>query len=349
MKLYRFNTQKKAVVILGAGASRGASFVRNKKILPPLDNDFFEQLQRIPTTGRDLPHLQLLRLAREEFGPLLDITMESFFSQIQFLDDFHNALKVDRGSGIKRYRKILNIFSAVMVEVFRQSFCDGVTQKMHGCLSHAALAKTLEGDDSVVSFNYDCLMDLALKRHGNKRWNAKYGYGFEIDHGFNAWQFHVGKGRVAKEHSIRLLKMHGSLNWDRSVGDGIKLRSDPYDTSSKRNSREVIPPVWNKDILRDEYYKTVWREARGRLRECNALVVIGYSVPETDLMSKSLIRVETKKLDYLIIANPSALDRNRFKRMVSTAIRQDTKIIEFDSFEKLAEYMRPAKIVIRKP
>ena len=347
MNLWRLGANKKAVVLLGAGASRGASFVSNKRILPPLDKDFFEQLQRLPANGKELPHVQLLRLARDEFGQLLDITMESFFSQIQFLDSFHRALKIDRGSRIKRYDNILSAFTSVIVEVFRECFYDSSSQQMHNCGHHGVLARVLEKDDTIMSFNYDCLMDLALRKHAGKRWNTKCGYGFDIEHGCRGWQTHKGQGKTAKEHSIRLLKMHGSLNWDRTVPDSIKLRAEPYNTTGARKNREVIPPVWNKDILSDNIYQKVWREARNRLRGCKILMAVGYSVPETDLMSRSLIRVETPKLDYLIIANPSPVDRNRFKKLVIKSIKRDTKIIEFDDLEKLAGYLRPQGIKVK--
>lgn len=344
MNLWRLGANKKAVVLLGAGASRGASFVNNKKILPPLDKDFFEQLQRLPSNGKELPHIQLLGLARDEFGQLLDISMESFFSQIQFLDSFHRALKIDRGSRIKRYDKILNAFTSVLVEVFHECFYDTATQQMHNCGHHGVLAKVLEKDDTIMSFNYDCLMDLALKKHAGKKWNTKCGYGFDIEHGCRGWHTHKGQGKTAKEHSIRLLKMHGSLNWDRTSQSIIKLRSDPYDVATVRRNREVIPPVWNKDILSDDIYQKVWREARNRLRGCKVLLAVGYSVPETDLMSRSLIRVETPKLDYLIIANPNPADRNRFKKLVVKSIKKDTKVLEFDDLEKLAAFLRPLKV-----
>jgi hypothetical protein len=347
MKLYRFDTQKKAVIILGAGASRGASFIKGQKILPPLDKDFFEQLQRIPGDDKNLPHAQLLRWARKEFGPLLDISMESFFSQIQFLNDFHRELKIDRGNKVNRYAKILELFASVMVEVFQHGFCRGTLHEMRSCRHHEVLAKLLEQGDAVVSFNYDCLMDLALKSKSAKKWNAEYGYGFKISQGHKAWHTHAGKGRAAKELSILLLKMHGSLNWDRTVEKSVKLRSEPYNSTSVRVQNEVIPPVWNKDILHNDLYKKVWCEARTRLRKCNILIVIGYSVPETDLMSKSLIRVETQKLDYLIIANPSIDDRVKLKKLVAKAIRQDTKILEFDNIEQLAGYLNPR--VLRVP
>jgi hypothetical protein len=42
--------KRKTLVVLGAGASRGASFVNDEtQVLPPLDLDFFQQVSRFCT------------------------------------------------------------------------------------------------------------------------------------------------------------------------------------------------------------------------------------------------------------------------------------------------------------
>jgi hypothetical protein len=34
--------------------------------------------------------------------------------------------------------------------------------------------------EEVISFNYDCLIDETLRRSGAGKWNARYGYGFNL-------------------------------------------------------------------------------------------------------------------------------------------------------------------------
>ena len=97
MNLSTFNgatTSRATVVLLGAGASRGASFVDARFNLPPLDGDFFGQLSRLPASesARDL-----LQFVRDEYGNEVGVSMEKFFSEADYTTRFHDALRVDRG------------------------------------------------------------------------------------------------------------------------------------------------------------------------------------------------------------------------------------------------------------
>lgn len=73
------------VVVLGAGATRGGSFVdpAKKPCLPPLDSDFFTQLQRV----RNPKHKELIDAvltdAHELFGVNFKLTLETMFTTIE--------------------------------------------------------------------------------------------------------------------------------------------------------------------------------------------------------------------------------------------------------------------------
>ena len=86
------------VVVLGAGASRGAEWVTNvvanlgeaatapdlpPMCLPPLNADFFTQLQRI-TTKRHQSTIQLvLDDVLELYGSDFQLTLEQYFTQLE--------------------------------------------------------------------------------------------------------------------------------------------------------------------------------------------------------------------------------------------------------------------------
>ncbi|MBI1952898.1 MAG: SIR2 family protein [Candidatus Omnitrophica bacterium] len=341
MKIARLSLEKRAAVILGAGATRGASCFKNTWKVPPLDGDFFSKIQMIADELPGGESAELLSLARSEFGEELDVSMEKFFTQIEFLDTFHRDLRI-RGPRVRRYDDILRNYVGTIASVFGAILLES-NGREKSCDYHDALAAALQPRDVILSFNYDCLMDRALQKHSGKRWSAGRGYGFEIKKGIEGWQNRAGKGRIAKE-SILLLKMHGSLNWDRRWRGYTKLRSEPY-TSDVRGSNEIIPPIWNKDIAGDNKLAGVWKMARMALRRGPILLVVGYSVPETDLLSQALIRVATsegsRKLSHLIIANPDLEARARVKRLVRKAIGDRTRVIELETFEELAELLRP--------
>ena len=303
---------RKACVILGAGATRGASCFDADWVDPPLDLDFFLQAERISHLDRSGNLKFLLESARDEFGNL-DLSMESFFTQIESLDSFHRDLKIDRGRYTEKYTRILELFApslAAFFSILKGRNPDGEME----CKYHGAIAQHLGSGDSVISFNYDCIMDAALRSEGGRRWDASSGYGVSMYDGFENWHDHDSGTKYAKS-SILNLKVHGSLNWDRSVDRQISLRSNPYDTEN-RAQKEIVPPVWNKRISGDDFLPIIWKQARDALRNSGLLIVIGYSVPETDLLSQSLLRVapaEGGQLDHLILINPSGRDRAKLK------------------------------------
>ena len=90
----------KTLILLGAGASRGASFATDEsKPLPPLDLDFFQQLARLDSTDESR---RLLEFVRSEYQHEVGLSMEQFFSEADYTNRFHQDLNVDRGRLVKR-------------------------------------------------------------------------------------------------------------------------------------------------------------------------------------------------------------------------------------------------------
>jgi hypothetical protein len=345
-KLMRINklgiTNKKATVILGAGASRGAKCFENSILPAPLDADFFALMQRVQHKEKSLS--KFLEFLRAEFGEGSCPRMEELFTQLEALDEFHQDLQIQRGPKVRKYEQQLKQFVETTATFFRHLFVDG-TGKRLACDYHDSLAQALNADDTIISFNYDCLMDEALARHGGRSWNVTTGYGLNVTGNLGPWDSTVsGPGRRAA-NPIRLLKLHGSLNWKRTnharpTPTTIRLRADPY-VATNRNRTEIVPPVWDKTIGGDEVFRALWKEARRILPTGPILVVIGYSVPPTDLLSQALIRVaaseraSNQKLSHLIIVNPDADSRARFIALVKAGLANDTTVVELKFFSEL--------------
>ncbi len=191
---------RKTLVILGAGASRGASYVTDQTlVLPPLDIDFFQQLSRMNHTEDSR---YLLEFIRSEYGHEIGLSMEQFFSEADYTNRFHQELNVDPGPFVKRYQAALSNFMRVLPKMLGQQTTS------QECQYHRRLASLLHTQDCVMTFNYDCIIDRALRDQANLRWDPdKQGYGFEVSGG-SYWKRHR-QGRPPKK-SIRLLKMHGS-------------------------------------------------------------------------------------------------------------------------------------------
>lgn len=189
---------------------------------------------------------------------------------------------------------------------------------------------------SVITFNYDIAVDMALFRAGM---GPDYGIPPNTSH----------------QRPVPLLKLHGSLNWaSRENGEGIyplllenffqKYRIDTVERCdcfipigsqiaeyfSKHNTDirvesepVIVPPTWNKADHHQSLSK-VWSNAACHLEEAEYIFIIGYSLPETDTFFRLLYALGTvgkHPLNKIIVYNPdnSGKVNNRFKSMLGPA------------------------------
>lgn len=152
-------------------------------------------------------------------------------------------------------------------------------------------------DYSFISLNYDILLDYALIDL-YPRWHVDYGISFRKFH-----EPHPDQG-------IKLLKLHGSLNWmfcpvcntmklnlKGKIADIVISEEIPCDLDDAAQRPVIIPPTWLK-VYDNAYLVKIWLEAEHTLRRANEVFFIGYSLPESDihvryLLKKSLFRKDT--------------------------------------------------------
>jgi hypothetical protein len=168
-------------------------------------------------------------------------------------------------------------------------------------------------DDTIISFNYDLVLEGAAciynwkRRQENKHANS-------VDANFIRFNTTFGKTNITAdpvsdffiknrpglycppmnlfskdEGSLKLIKLHGSINW-KTVGDGKTF---------------IVPPTWNKS---DSEIRLLWEYAYKELMAAKRIIVIGYSFPETDIYVKSLLALalnENKLLQNIYFINPN--------------------------------------------
>lgn len=326
-----YRHRRDVVVLLGAGATRGSSFVENHHVWkPPLDADFFRQL-RVTQLSRALSDevTALLSFVEEEFGSL-DIGMELFYSQAFLHDKFVGEIPTGKRGRLRRYEVNLGRFRRLLPLTLGSSLSN------QHCNYHNELVRHASAADVFISFNYDCVLDLAMVNSGLRRWDPGAGYGIPIAGGTTYWQNHSGRGRFPMR-GLTLLKPHGSLNWRRR-GRQIHLRSNPYE---ERPDSEfaIVPPLWQKDFDADPY-RAVWSKARRALASTKALIVIGYSLPDTDVYTQAMLRIDVDQLEFLCLVNPDARARRRTKSALRGAISSATYVLELDQLRDLAKLLQ---------
>ncbi len=100
-----FSRRRKTTLLVGAGATRGASFVSESDVhLPPLDDVFFSLL-RSSGLSHSAQGRRLLEFVSNQFGSLR-VGMEDFLSQSQISSEFIDKIPQGKGHhGIYKSRR----------------------------------------------------------------------------------------------------------------------------------------------------------------------------------------------------------------------------------------------------
>ena len=339
-----------ALFVLGAGATRGASFAHNPDVhcLPPLDSDFFTQLQRIATRKHQALIHDVVRDTVNFFGTNFGVTMETVFSTlenthriVQFAGNRHGITAEDLKS---RRERLVQAIAIVMEEALTEA---GTSRQPRECGYHEHLVEQMRCGDSVVSFNYDCLLDTTLKKHGGHCWNARYGYCLPIGKdrsrltGYDYWSPDAVP-LVSREQTLKVFKLHGSLHFRYSPKKRrMHLKERPYTTQYGQLKFDIIPPESVKDYAQEPFGQ-LWREASREIYRARTLVLVGYSFPRTDLHSAALFRVSVRNegISTVVIVNPDRDARQRIREILIRGISHDTRIVEY---ERLCDFATVAR------
>ena len=178
-------------------------------------------------------------------------------------------------------------------------------------LDFVELLKKWGKRNSIITFNYDLVFDkLILDRYD------------AVDYGLPRANVYVKPRSLDIWSGIRMLKLHGSLNWTRCDSCGridvfqksrAHLERRKGCTSGCRGYRNpvIVPPVRDKERFLGSG-NPIWKKALEELQEADKVVLIGYSVPEADAAARALL-AQTLGRDnpdaevVIINSNPDAL------------------------------------------
>ena len=172
-----------------------------------------------------------------------------------------------------------------------------------------------------ITFNYDDFLDEALAQTGS--WNPYWGYGFFCPSSLDT----IASFDELETHSVlRLLKLHGSINWRPKLGyaspvaidsithhhewAGIGLRY-PQVGGHLEPEPVMLPPVLSKSSLVEQpVLRLVWSQAFASLETAHEVTFIGYSFPTTDMAARTLFSETLKDLprDDITVVNLSRED-----------------------------------------
>ncbi|HEM7578000.1 TPA: SIR2 family protein [Serratia marcescens] len=193
-------------LLLGAGASKAYSDSPTG-VRMPIAKDFFSTFTGLDISSNPwvlVDGLMDFIMRVKGYDPAeffaKDVDIEELYTEIEenlnlYIDE---KATFDRVRAFKAYTQLIFIFSATI-----NSIQNGPVSR-----PHSTLAKKLSHNDMIVTFNWDTLMDRALKNE--TEWNTDSGYGFRPKSIYrDEWKV----PSCIQSKAPRLIKLHGSVNW----------------------------------------------------------------------------------------------------------------------------------------
>jgi hypothetical protein len=334
-----------AVFIFGAGATMG-SLIDTPYIAPPIDNNFFDIAAKIPSHGTPQLANRVLKNVWDLYGKIHDIGLEKYYSDIETRCRIGKCVKLPHKKMDWENRK------SDLVELIRRVYVYTTSIKSKNKVSprvseaHKTILKHVKRNDAILTFNYDLLIEESF---GEKCiWNPIDGYGYRIPGKTTIWcRKWLVKHEPKPDSSFELIKLHGSINWQLYKNGVVKFKQKPYYSRMKQNKIHhekicILPPGWDKKFDNNPY-KVLWEKAHNYLYNCKSLIILGYSLPETDLTARALFAevvrqraTQNNRLTELHIADPKKTIQDRFITLFEPIIKQSGNIYTYNGINEYA-------------
>ena len=318
---------QKICLVVGAGCTVADALSLPKKERPPLDKGFFSIANK---TNSGLTNKIKLYIT-ENYG--LDIllpendSLETVMAKV-YTDIFDPKLK---GEATTVFRVLISLFNRRLADTTNSL---PATRKRY--LYRIVSAYLREGakpeDITIVTFNQDIQIEKILnKLEETESYKAK-GKIFNFPDCYSIDFDTITAPRHGKElfaegdeslKGIKLLKLHGSLNW-------YSLHNSPNISTAAmfKESRQIkvtcrrtintqmryagghrrqyalpviVPPVSHKSAIFHNDIKHLWNIAEEALKTANEIMIFGYSCPAMDFESSNLVQRSLKNGGYEVL------------------------------------------------
>jgi hypothetical protein len=334
------NLKFPAVVIFGAGATRGAFL--HAKLPPPIDIDFFEIAGQIKGRGTPKVARRVLKSVWELYGKTHGVGLEEYYREVETRARIGSFAKTQNQpkDWVRRRRDLEELIRRVYIHITADlNVSPAIPSKSP---IHERLLQRLKAGCTVITFNYDLVIEESLSK--TTLWNPRDGFGLKVSGVSHEWTkkwYEKSQGDRSAKSKITLLKLHGSLGWVQYANHQIRLKNRPYVVRKGITDKiSILPPGWNKPVDKNPY-KEFWRQARLKLESCKSLLIVGYSLPDTDLLARALFsevvrsRASREKyLQNLFLVDISDQVKSRFATLFTPALGPYGKVFRFSSFEE---------------
>jgi len=209
-----------------------------------------------------------------------------------------------------------------------------------------------KGENTFITFNYDTVLEDALKE-----------LGLCVTHGF-ASESTAGTSSEpsqARAKEIQVLKLHGSVTWARAPRRGtprtpLVIHETYEELLAKGDEPALVPPTWKKVF--GGHLEPVWEAAIERLSMATRIVIIGFSIPPTDMHFKYLMAAGLQKnlsLRQILFVNPTSQAeleprvRNLLRETYIDSNHIDFEVATLDGFTRASPGSQTKFYTIERP
>lgn len=312
----------KKVYILGAGSS-----IAHSEGLFPSINDFFARAYPFIKNGDEFSTLALY--IKENFAKnMLDedcrLNIEDVLTHIEIEIERNPSIQ---GDNLRR--QLLGIIDVTLRRLEAEYKLSGKRGEYHD------FADQISDRDSIITFNWDLLLDNALGREPilkgmlieESRGLLKEHYWNFISH-FSGYGEQLVDGIQIKspyrswDKKGQYLKLHGSIDWFYCSNEGCRCSQRLFPIYGEDNKLYncgechgklellMIPPVLNKVYVKYPVINRMWNLAAKEISDVNELIIWGYSLPLTDFYASWLLRRSRRgNINNLAIIDPGAYNK----------------------------------------
>jgi len=350
---------KKIIILLGAGSTKANADIVQEFEKPPLNSKFFANI-RSSINESDSDHkerttqLENIRIYFEKRHSVdIFLDSEDFLEKVMstlFFDVKNSELMTE---SYPIFRILLTLIHERIGET-TNNITINERKPLYRLVDYFFQRGIHPENLTIITFNYDIYIEKTLAAMALSRKVARYfsdpdqtifslQYGYASDFGLPTRPPRPRQGYFPisldiKKGGIRVLKLHGSLNWysyypteEISLADlfksdrPIKLSGEKEINSTQLKYRDpdglikytlpnYVPPISDKPEIYHANIFDLWDRGREELIRADEIIIYGYSCPQSDAESRNLLysslEINPKKQKISIIDTDSSIKKH---------------------------------------
>ena len=339
----------KTVFILGAGASCEYGL--------PLISNFLDKSKELNDRTEASEYKKSYKVVNQAIANLQNVNSKSFIN-IYNIEEVFSAFEMGRlinklpgTSSKEEIEQIVASTKRLIYETLDKNTVLMIPSRSDppdACIGYKRLVEFIDKQNreninacSVITFNYDLLLDYAL-----------YKQKLKVNYCLN-------EINEDKESCAKLIKLHGSLNWfmhEKEKNEIVPLYLDDIFEDTKYylnmyredqtfyidpikwlsgknyiyNGKNVIPepilipPTFNK-MEKNKRIINVWRQASLELTKAENILICGYSHPETDIFFKYLFALGISGdsiIKNFVVYDPKTEIEGKYRNILGRSIEE---------------------------